>query len=91
MLVNTYVPLKKKCMKTAEIKLKIIRQIDQLNPSQLQEVYVLLHQTLNRDIDIYKWEELSEEQKDGLFDAIRQMDEGLGIANEDVLKKYKRR
>ena len=78
-------------MRTAEIKLKIIHQIDQLNPSQLKKVYVLLHETLNRDIDISKWEELSKEQKDGLFDAINQMDEGLGIASEDVLKKYKKR
>ena len=78
-------------MRTAEIKLKIIHQIDQLNPSQLKKVYVLLHETLNRDIDISKWEELSKEQKDGLFDAIKQMDEGLGIASEDVLKKYKKR
>ncbi len=78
-------------MRTAEIKLKIIHQIDQLNLSQLKKVYVLLHETLNRDIDISKWEELSKEQKDGLFDAINQMDEGLGIASEDVLKKYKKR
>ena len=78
-------------MRTAEIKLKIIHQIDQLNPSQLKKVYVLLHETLNREIDISKWEELSKEQKDGLFDAINQMDEGLGIASEDVLKKYKKR
>ena len=78
-------------MRTAEIKLKIIHQIDQLNPSQLKKVYALLHETLNRDIDISKWEELSKEQKDGLFDAIKQMDEGLGIASEDVLKKYKKR
>ena len=78
-------------MRTAELKLEIFRQIDQLNPNQLKKVYTLLNDTLNRDLDISEWEELSEEQKNGLFDAIKQMDEGLGIASEDVLKRYKRK
>ena len=71
--------------------MEIFRQIDQLNPNQLKKVYTLLNDTLNRDLDISEWEELSEEQKNGLFDAIKQMDKGLGIASEDVLKRYKRK
>lgn len=74
----------KKSMRTAELKLKIFRQIDQLNPNQLKKVYILLNDTLNRSIDISGWEELSEEQKNGLLDAIKQMDDGLGIASENV-------
>ena len=78
-------------MKTAELKLKIFEKIDRLDPAQLKEVYGLLSNVINSKLEPSDWEILSKKQKDGIFEAMKEMDEGMGIANEDVMKKYRKK
>lgn len=79
-------------MTVADIKLKIFRQVDALEKSRLEEVYGLLTNYLRGHKDVDDWEQLTEEQKNGIFDAIEDLDKGKGIPHNKVMsnsrKKY---
>ena len=78
-------------MDTAELKLMLFRKIDSLDLEKLQEVYGLLENYLNSHIDMEEWDNLSNEQKQGLYDAISEIDKGNWIAHEDVMEKYRKK
>jgi hypothetical protein len=46
---------------------------------------------LRGDKDLGDWESLSVVQKEGLKDAINDLDAGKGIVHEDVISKYRKR
>ena len=79
-------------MTVSDLKLKIFRQIDSLEKSQLEEFYGLFLNYINGKKDISDWERLSPTQKQGLTDAIDQLDSGKGVSHKDVIdnlrKKY---
>jgi hypothetical protein len=79
-------------MTVSDLKLKIFRQIDSLEKSRLEEFYGLLLNYINGKKDIPDWERLSPAQKQGLMDAIDQLDSGQGVSHKDVIdnlrKKY---
>ncbi|NPA37422.1 MAG: hypothetical protein GXO47_11300 [Chlorobi bacterium] len=78
-------------MDTAELKLVLFRKIDSLDSEKLQEVYGWLENYLNSHIDMQEWDNLSNEQKQGLYDAISDVDKGNWIAHEDVMEKYRKK
>lgn len=78
-------------MDTSELKLRIFREIDSLEQSKLQEVYGHIQNFLRADKDLDDWESLSVVQKEGLRDAINDLDAGKGIVHEDVISKYRKR
>ena len=78
-------------MDTSELKLKIFREIDSLDRGKLQEVYGHIQNFLRGDKDLGDWESLSVVQKEGLKDAINDLDAGKGIVHEDVISKYRKR
>ena len=79
-------------MTTSDLKLKIFRQIDSLEKGRLEEFYGVLVNFINEKKDIGDWEKLTEEQKQGITDAIDEIKAGKGIAHENVManirKKY---
>lgn len=79
-------------MTTSDLKLKIFRQIDSLEKSRLEEFYGVLVNFINEKKDLADWERLTEEQKQGINDAIDEIDSGKGISHEKVMatirKKY---
>lgn len=79
-------------MTISDLKLKIFRQIDSLEKNQVEELYGVLVNFINEKKDIDDWEKLTEEQKQGITDAIDEIDSGKGIAHEKVMatvrKKY---
>lgn len=79
-------------MTVANIKLKIFRQVETLDKSRLEEVYGLLTNYLRGHKDVDDWDQLSEEQKNGIFDAMEDLDKGKGIPHNKVMsncrKKY---
>jgi hypothetical protein len=79
-------------MTVADLKLKIFRQVDSLEKNHLEEVYGLLTNYLRGKKDLDEWNQLTEEQKKGIFDAIDDIDEGKGILHDIVMshirKKY---
>jgi hypothetical protein len=45
---------------------------------------------INGQKDISEWDKFSENQKNGIFDTIREIEEGNGIPNAVILKKFRK-
>jgi len=78
-------------MTVSDLKLKLFRQIDALEKGKLEEIYGILINYLNGQKDISEWEKLSENQKNGIFNAIEEIEAGKGIPNKFVLDKFRKK
>ena len=78
-------------MTVSDLKLKIFRQIDSLEKNRLEEFYGLLLNYINGQKDISDWNKLTLAQKQGLMDAIDQLDSGKGISHNDVIDKLSKK
>jgi len=74
---------------TADLKLKIFRQIDSLQKNRLDEVYGLLMNYFRSQKDIDDWDNLSDEQKQGIIDAVEQMTQEKNISHQKVMTKVR--
>lgn len=79
-------------MTISDLKLKLFRQIDSLEKDRLEELYGVFLNYINGKKDIGDWEELTEEQRQGIVEAIDEIDAGKGIPHSKVManifKKY---
>jgi len=78
-------------MTVSDLKLKIFRQIDSLEKNRLEEFYGLLLNYINGKKDISDWERLTLAQKQGIMDAIDQLDSGKGISHNDIIDKLRKK
>jgi DNA phosphorothioation-dependent restriction protein DptG len=78
-------------MDASELKLKIFREIDSLEESKLQEVYGFLQNFVRGEKDLDEWNDLNTKQKQGILDAIEELNEGKGILHESVIAKYRKK
>ncbi len=78
-------------MTVSDLKLKIFRQIDSLEKSRLEEFYGLLMNYVNGKKDISDWDKLSELQKQGILDAIDELDSKKGVSNKVVIDKFRKK
>jgi hypothetical protein len=78
-------------MTVSDLKLKIFRQIDSLEKSRLEEFYGILMNYINSKKVISDWEKLSDTQRQGLFDAIDEIQSGKGISNKTVIDKFRKK
>jgi hypothetical protein len=78
-------------MTVSDLKLKIFRQIDSLEKNRLEEFYGLLLNYINGKKDISDWDRLTLAQKQGLMDAIDQLDSDKGIPHNDVIDKLRKK
>ena len=78
-------------MTVSDLKLKIFRQIDSLEKNRLEEFYGLLLNYINGKKDISDWDRFTLAQKQGLMDAIDQLDSGKGISHNDVIDKLRKK
>jgi hypothetical protein len=78
-------------MTVSDLKLRIFRQIDSLEKSKLEEFYGVLLNYINGQKDISDWDKLSANQKQGILDAIDQVESGKGIPNKTVLDKFRKK
>lgn len=76
-------------MNAAELKLKIFRQIDALEKNSLQEFYGILLNYMNGQKQLSDWDKLSNVQKQGIFDAIDEINADKGIPHEELIMKYR--
>ncbi|MGD9492854.1 MAG: hypothetical protein AB7V36_05825 [Bacteroidales bacterium] len=76
-------------MTTADLKLKIFRQLDSLQKNRLDEVYGLLMNYVRGQKDIDDWDNLSDEQKQGIIDAVEQIEQGKNISHQKVMTKVR--
>jgi len=78
-------------MTIADLKLKIFRQIDSFEKNRLEEFYGILVNYVNGKKDLGDWEKLTDEQKQGLIDAINEIEDGKGISHEKVIAKMRKK
>jgi hypothetical protein len=78
-------------MSTEELKLQIFRQVDSLDASKLKEFYGVMCNFMNSKKDIAVWEGVSALEKEGIENAIIQLNSGEGIAHNEVITKFKNR
>ena len=78
-------------MTVSDLKLKIFRQIDSLEKNRLEEFYGLLLNYVNGKKDVSDWDKLSTAQKQGILDAIEEVDSEKGIAHEVVIDKFRKK
>jgi len=78
-------------MTVSDLKLKLFRQIDNLEENKLEEVYGLLINYINGQKDVSEWEKLSENQKNGILNAIDEIESGKSIPNKIVLEKFRKK
>ena len=78
-------------MTVSDLKLKIFRQIDSLEKSRLEEFYGLLLNYVNGKKDISDWDKLSDTQKQGIIDAIDELDSKKGVSNKVVIDKFRKK
>ena len=76
-------------MSTEELKLQIFRQVDALDASKLKEFYGLMLNYLNSNRDMAEWIGVSDTEKQGIEDAIKQMNNGKGVIHEQVIANLK--
>ena len=78
-------------MTVSDLKLKIFRQIDSLEKSRLEEFYGLLLNYINGKKDVSDWEKLSAAQKQGILEAIEEVDSEKGVEHKVVIDKFRKK
>lgn len=77
-------------MSTAELKSNLFKLIDSINDSKtLQSIYTLIKNKGVSEVDF--WDELSDEQKAEIEEAIAEADRGELISHEAVMAEIKER
>jgi hypothetical protein len=75
----------------SELKLKIFRQVDSLEKNRLEELYGVFQNYINGQKKINDWGKLTEEQQQGIFDAIDEIKTGKGILHDKVMSNIRKR
>jgi hypothetical protein len=75
-------------MNASDLKLKIIREIDSLDKSKLEDFYGVLVNFVNGQKDLSEWEELTNEQRQGILEAVSQVESGEIISHDKIVAKY---
>jgi hypothetical protein len=78
-------------MTIAELKLKIFREVDSLEKNRLEEFYGLLLNYINGKKDISDWDKLTKEQRQGILDAIDEIESGKGIPHKKVMENIRKK
>lgn len=76
-------------MTVSDLKLKLFRQIDTLEKNRLEEIYGVLINFINGEKDAGDWDQLTEKQKQGIDNAIQEIDSGKGIPHDEVMAKIR--
>jgi hypothetical protein len=78
-------------MTVSDLKLRLFRQIDSLEKSKLEEIYGVLINYINGQKDISEWDKLSDNQKHGILNAVKEIESGNGIPNKVILDKFRKK
>ncbi len=71
--------------------MKIFRQVDSLEKNRLEELYGVFQNYINGQKEIDDWGKLTEEQQQGIFDAIDEIKTGKGIHHDKVILNIRKR
>jgi len=76
-------------MSTEELKLQIFRQVDTMDRSKLKEFYGVMLNYLNSNKDTAEWIGVSSVEKHGIEEALKEINDGKAIDNEQVMVNMK--
>lgn len=76
-------------MTISDLKLEIFRRIDALEKNRLEELHGVLLNYLNNSSDTSEWDKLPALQKNGILEAIDEINQGNGIPHENIIAKYR--
>ena len=76
-------------MTIADLKLKIFRQVDSLEGNRLEEFYGILLNYLNSNSDTSDWQKMPDSQKNGILDAVEEINGGKGIPHKEMMAKIR--
>lgn len=77
-------------MGNAELKLDIIRIVDQLSESELQKLYGMVSD-LASDQATSPWDRLSEGERAAVEKGLSQIEQGQGIAHSEVMSNFRKK
>jgi len=78
-------------MTTSDLKLRIFREIDSLDKSKLEDIYGVIMNYINGQLDISEWNKLTANQQQGIYDAIDEIEAKKGLSNDLVLERYRKK
>jgi hypothetical protein len=78
-------------MTTSDIKLRIFRQIDSLEKSKLEELYGVVVNFINGQKELTDWDSLTDTQRNGIFEALEEIETGKGISHQTIITKYRKK
>ena len=78
-------------MKGAEIKLDLLRKIEELNVRQLKEVYGLFQNYFNSNEHVEDWVNLTSAQKEKIEKGIKQADANITKSLTEVTTRLRRK
>ena len=78
-------------MSATDLKRELHNQIDALSNKHLEEVYGLIANYLENEEATSDWTKLSLAQKEGIIDAIQQIDEGNKVPHNVVMERISKR
>lgn len=78
-------------MSIADLKIKIFRQVDSLDSNKLEEFYGIMLNFLNSKEDSDEWIGVTNDEKQGIEDAIKEMDLGKGVSHKKVIAKFRKK
>jgi len=78
-------------MSTEEIKLKIFRQVDSLDANKLKELYGVIQNYFNSKREEDEWIGVNMTEKQGIEDAMHELDAGKGIPDEQVMSRLRKK
>ena len=76
-------------MNISEFSIKITKEVENLDSKKLDELYGQFLNFLNSNKEDKEWSKLSNDEKEGIEEAISQMDEDKGIPHSIVISKMK--
>lgn len=76
-------------MSTDEIKLQMFRQIDSLEGTKLRELYGVVQNYLNSEIDTEEWTGVDKEQQAGILAAIVEANSSKVTPHHEVMARLR--
>lgn len=78
-------------MKILDLKKELHMQIDTMSKVHLNNLYGHLRNLIQGEIDLEHWANLSDEEKQGILEAVKQSENGQVTSHEEVMKKVRKR
>ena len=78
-------------MNVADLKIKIFRQVDSFDSTKLEEFYGIMLNYINSKIEDDEWIGLTDDEKQAIEAAIKELDMGEGIPHDQIMEKFRKK